>query len=266
MQPSSTVSLRVLDEEQPLLNGLDHTRIPQHIAIIMDGNGRWAKTHGLSVQEGYRAGKAALQRTLEACGDLGIGYLTVFAFSTENWRRPPQEVEFLLKLLERAIDEEFAKLVREGVRVRVIGRMDARVPKSLQEKIAHIVEITRKNKRLIFTVALNYGGRAEIVDAARRVALEAAAGRLDPQTITEENFHNFLYTNGTPDPELVIRTGGDLRLSNFLLWQLAYAEFYSTPLYWPDFNKRELLRAITAYQQRERRFGGRCGDYQSHAR
>lgn len=258
MQPLSTVSL--LDEEQVLLEELDPTRIPKHIAIIMDGNGRWAKARGLSVQEGHRAGKDALQRTLEACGDLGIQYLTVFAFSTENWRRPPQEVEFLLKLLERAIDEEFARLAREGVRVRVIGRMDARVPKSLQEKIARVVEETRSNKKLIFTVALNYGGRAEIVDAARRVALEAAAGRLDPRTITEENFHNFLYTNGTPDPDLVIRTGGDLRLSNFLLWQLAYAEFYSTSLYWPDFNKKELLKAIIAYQQRERRFGGRNGD------
>ncbi|MDW8141558.1 MAG: polyprenyl diphosphate synthase, partial [Candidatus Bipolaricaulota bacterium] len=190
MPQASTVSL--LDQKQALLDELDPTRIPRHIAIIMDGNGRWAKARGLSVQEGHRAGKDALRRTLEACGDLGIEYLTVFAFSTENWRRPAQEVEFLMKLLERAIDEEFEELARKGVRVRVIGRMDERVPKLLQEKIARIVEETRSNKKLIFTVALNYGGRAEIVDAARKLATEAAAGRLDPNAICEENFHNFL--------------------------------------------------------------------------
>ncbi len=255
------LALSVEEEEQALLAELDRTRLPRHIAVIMDGNGRWAKLHQLSVQEGHRAGKAALQRTLAACGDLGISYLTVFAFSTENWRRPPQEVEFLLKLLERAIDEEFAELAGKGVRVRVIGRMDERVPLMLQKKIARVAQATKNNKKLIFTVALNYGGRAEIIDAARKLATEAAAGRLDPHTISEENFHNFLYTNGTPDPDLVIRTGGEMRLSNFLLWQLAYAEFFSTPVYWPDFDKRELIRAILAYQQRERRFGGRDGNY-----
>lgn len=255
------LSADVDEAEQALLDELDRARLPRHIAVIMDGNGRWAKQHRLSVQEGHRAGKAALQRTLAACGDLGVSYLTVFAFSTENWRRPPQEVEFLLKLLEQAIDEEFAELARKGVRVRVIGRMDERVPQMLQEKIARVAAATQHNKKLTFTVALNYGGRAEIIDAARTLATEAAAGRLDPHTISEENFHNFLYTNGTPDPDLVIRTGGEMRLSNFLLWQLAYAEFYATPLYWPDFNKRELLKAIIDYQRRERRFGGRDGNY-----
>lgn len=263
LQPSA---INVDHAEQVLLESLNRTRLPEHIAIIMDGNGRWAKLRGLSVTEGHWAGKEALKRTLRACGDLGIPYLTVFAFSTENWSRPAHEVEFLMKLLDRAIDEEFQELAQEGVRIRVIGRLDDKVPAALKAKIQQVIEETKQNTKLTFTVALNYGGRTEIIDATRKLATEAAAGRLDPRTISEENFHNFLYTNGTPDPDLVIRTGGEMRLSNFLLWQLAYAEFYATPTYWPDFDKRELLRAIIDYQQRERRFGGRNGDYQSHAR
>lgn len=248
-------------EEQILLAQLNRDRMPTHIAIIMDGNGRWARERGLSVHHGHQAGRAAVKRIIKACLQLGIPYLTVYAFSTENWRRPTSEVNFLMKLLEQAIEDELDELKRTGVRVRVIGRLNERLPEALIRKVRHVIEETKHNRKLTFTVALNYGGRAEIIDAARKLASEAAAGRLDPRSITEENFHEFLYTNGTPDPDLVIRTGGEMRLSNFLLWQLAYAEFVSTPVYWPDFDKTELLRAIIEYQRRERRFGGRDGDY-----
>ncbi len=258
-----TLTINALSEEQRLLQQLDRTRLPIHVAIIMDGNGRWAKQRGLSVHHGHQAGRQALKRTIKACLQLGIKYLTVYAFSTENWRRPPREVDFLMKLLEQAIEDERQDLKRHGIRVRVIGRLHEKIPTSLLHKIERIVEETKRNRKLTFTVALNYGGRAEIIDATRKLAMEAAAGRLDPRSITEENFHKFLYTNGTPDPDLVIRTGGEMRLSNFLLWQLAYAEFVSTPVYWPDFDKSELIRAILEYQRRERRFGGRHGDYES---
>lgn len=251
----------VSSEEQQLLAQLNRERMPIHIAIIMDGNGRWARERGLSVHHGHQAGREAVKRTLEACLQLEIPYLTVYAFSTENWRRPASEVNFLMKLLEQAIEEELDELKQNGVRVRVIGRLNDQLPASLVQKIHRVIEETQHNRRLTFTVALNYGGRAEIIDAARKLAAEAAAGRLDPCSITEENFHEFLYTNGTPDPDLVIRTGGEMRLSNFLLWQLAYAEFISTPIYWPDFDKKELLCAILEYQRRERRFGGRNGSY-----
>jgi undecaprenyl diphosphate synthase len=248
-------------EEQTLLAQLDRARMPTHIAIIMDGNGRWARERGLSVHHGHQAGRAAVKRVIKASLQLGIPYLTVYAFSTENWRRPASEVNFLMKLLEQAIEDELAELKRPGVRVRVIGRLDKKLPEALVRKVQRAIEETKHNRKLTFTVALNYGGRAEIIDAVRRLAYEAAAGRLDPLSINEENFHKFLYTNGTPDPDLVIRTGGEMRLSNFLLWQLAYAEFISTPIYWPDFDRRDLIRAIVEYQRRERRFGGRYGDY-----
>jgi undecaprenyl diphosphate synthase len=248
-------------EEQTLLVQLDRERMPTHIAIIMDGNGRWAKERGLSVHHGHQAGREAVKRVITACLQLGIPYLTVYAFSTENWRRPASEVNFLMKLLEQAIEDELDELKRSGVRVRVIGRLDEKLPEALVRKVRRVIEETKHNRKLTFTVALNYGGRAEIIDAARKLAAEAAAGRLDPRSITEENFHEFLYTNGTPDPDLVIRTGGEMRLSNFLLWQLAYAEFVSTPIYWPDFDRTALIRAILEYQRRERRFGGR--DYES---
>lgn len=251
-------------EEAQLFARLEREHMPTHIAIIMDGNGRWAKERGLSVHQGHQAGREAVKRTLKACVQLGIKYLTVYAFSTENWNRPASEVNFLMKLLERAIDDELDELKRNGICVRVIGRLDQRLPEALVRKVQHVIEQTKHNRKLTFTVAINYGGRAEIIDAARKLAVEAVAGRLDPHDICEENFHNFLYTNGTPDPDLVIRTGGEMRLSNFLLWQLAYAEFVSTPVYWPDFDKGELIRAIIAYQQRERRFGGRHGNDQSH--
>lgn len=250
-------SIDVNDSEEELLALIDPHRIPRHIAIIMDGNGRWAKQRGLPVHEGHKAGKEAVRRILKACASIKVKYLTVFAFSTENWQRSAEEVNFLMKLLERAVDEELRELERNGVRVRVIGRWEERLPSSLRAKIKQAMERTRHNTKLTFTVALNYGGRAEIVDAARALAAEASVGRLDPRTINEQLFRNFLYTNGTPDPDLVIRTGGEMRLSNFLLWQLAYAEFWATPTYWPDFTKQDLLHAILDYQARERRFGAR---------
>jgi len=249
--------------EGELLEKLDPTRLPRHVAVIMDGNGRWARERGLPVQEGHRAGKDALRRVLETFEELGIRYLTVYAFSTENWRRPPEEVNFLMRLLDRAIDEEFDKLHRRGVRIRTIGCRDEKLPSRLCAKIEQAAERTRDNDKLIVTVAINYGGRAEIVEAARALAREAAEGRLDPASIDEAAFRGRLFTNGTPDPDLIIRTGGELRVSNFLLWQLAYAEFWVTPTYWPDFTKADLLRAFLDYQLRDRRMGSRSNAHGS---
>jgi undecaprenyl diphosphate synthase len=248
---------RVVPEPEAQLRAqLDPRRIPTHIAIIMDGNGRWAAQRRLSALQGHQAGKEAVRRVIKACMQLGVKYLTVYAFSTENWARPLAEVQGLMRLLGQSITEELKELNENGVRVRVIGRLDEKLPALLRAQIERAIEQTKQNQRLTFTVALNYGGRAEIIDAAKHFALAVARG-LDPQSITEEAFRQFLYTNGTPDPDLVIRTGGEMRLSNFLLWQLAYAEFWSTKTYWPDFDSRELLRAITEYQRRVRRFGSR---------
>ncbi len=229
----------------------DVARRPRHIAIIMDGNGRWARRRGLPRLAGHRAGTENIRRIVEACVEEGIEILTLYAFSTENWSRPAEEVQGLLRLLSEVIGRETENLHRNGVQVRHIGRLEG-LPGELQGKIRQAVERTRGNRRLILNVAFNYGGRTEIVDAARRLIAEA----VPPEEVTEERFSSALYTAGCPDPDLIIRTAGEMRLSNFLIWQAAYSEFYSTPTLWPDFDREELRRAIEAYGKRVRKFGG----------
>lgn len=225
-------------------------KIPQHVGIIMDGNGRWAQQRGLPRVAGHRAGTENLRRVLRACVEFGIPILTVYAFSTENWGRPAAEVNALLALLERSIATETAELNRNGVSVRHIGRTD-NLPAALRQKIEDAVAQTSGNQRLILNVAFNYGGRAEIVEAVRRMMADGVT----PDQVDEALFSRYLYTAGLPDPDLIIRTGGEMRLSNFLIWQAAYAEYYSTPVYWPDFDREELLKALIAFTKRDRRFG-----------
>jgi undecaprenyl diphosphate synthase len=225
--------------------------VPQHIGIIMDGNGRWAKQRGLSRSEGHRHGVDNLRRVLEACGEFGVKYVTIYAFSTENWRRPPAEVRFLIRIIDYYIDRELQALHEKGVQLRHIGDLGA-LSQRLQRRIRHAIELTRHNDKVVLNVAFNYGGRSEIVQAVQRIVADG----VPPERVTEELLSNYLYTAGQPDPDLIIRTGGDFRLSNFLIWQSTYAEFYSTPTYWPDFDREELRKAIEYYCLRERRFGG----------
>jgi undecaprenyl diphosphate synthase len=224
--------------------------VPHHVAIIMDGNGRWAQSRGLPRNAGHKAGTDNIRRIVPACLDLGISILTVYAFSTENWGRPADEVRGLMRLLGQAMRRDVGDMDKNGVQLRHVGRLDGLSP-LLRMQIETAVARTRHNSRLILNVALNYGGRAEILDAARR----AIADHVAPAALDEATFERYLYTAGTPDPDLVVRTAGEFRLSNFLLWQAAYAEFYSTPVYWPDFDKAELVRACEAYAGRQRRFG-----------
>ncbi len=224
--------------------------VPHHVAIIMDGNGRWAKARGLPRQAGHEAGTENLRRVIRACVEFGIKVLTIYAFSTENWGRPHWEINALMHILENVIDKELDELDREGVQLRHLGEPD-RLPRRLQEKVRQAVERTRHNERLIVNVAFNYGGRDEIVRAIRRIIADG----IPAEQITEELVERYLYTAGLPDPDLIIRTSGELRVSNFLIWQGAYAEYYSTPTYWPDFDKEELRKALIHYGQRERRFG-----------
>ncbi len=225
-------------------------KVPAHVAIIMDGNGRWARARGLPRLAGHRAGVENLRRVIEACTEFGIRYLTIFAFSTENWARPPDEVRGLLNILEEVIDRELAELHKNGVQLRHIGRLE-RLDPALQAKVLHAVELTRDNQRLVLNIAWNYGGRDEIVFAIQRLL---AAGVTADQ-VDEARVHQYLFTADCPDPDLVIRTSGEMRTSNFLIWQAAYAEWFITPTYWPDFGRDELLAALIDYAQRERRFG-----------
>ncbi len=224
--------------------------VPAHIAIIMDGNGRWAKQRGLPRLAGHRAGTENIRKIIEGCVEYGVRYLTLYAFSTENWRRPPHEVTGLLTILGEVIDRETEELHRNGVRLRHLGCLDA-LPPRLQERVLYAVDLTRHNDRLMVNVAFNYGGRAEILEAARRMIRDGIA----PDAVDERTFSSYLYTDGVPDPDLIVRTAGEMRLSNFLLWQAAYAEYYSTPRYWPDFGKEELAQSIREFARRERRYG-----------
>jgi undecaprenyl diphosphate synthase len=224
---------------------------PRHVAIIMDGNARWAKERGLSKQAGYRAGTENLRPLLQAFAERGVRYVTLFAFSTENWKRPKREINPLLRLIGRVIDRELQALHENGVRLVHIGSLEP-LSDDLRRRVERAIELTKDNDELTVCVAFNYGSRAEIVNAARR----AIAAGISPEALTEETFAGFLNTAGLPDPDLVIRTAGEMRLSNFLLWQAAYAEFYATPAYWPDFDEAEVDKALTAYAQRVRRFGG----------
>jgi undecaprenyl diphosphate synthase len=226
-------------------------RLPRHVAIIMDGNGRWAISRGLPRLAGHKAGTENLRRVIRASVEFGIKYLTIYAFSTENWGRPPEEVQGLLHILEDVIDRELGELHKEGVQLKHIGRLERLAP-MLQEKVLAAVEMTKNNDKLVLSVAFNYGGRDEIVQAIQRMMKDG----IQPEKVTDGLVSQYLYTAGVPDPDLIIRTSGELRVSNFLIWQGAYAELYSTPTYWPDFDKEEYRRALETYSQRERRYGG----------
>ena len=238
----------------PLPDDLKPDLLPQHVAVIMDGNGRWAKGRGLPRIMGHRRGVDTLKALLRCCRDWGIGALTAYAFSTENWGRPVEEVDFLMTLFERVLRQELMEMMAENVRIRFVGDLAA-LPISLQAEIQLAVNKTQNNQGIDLTVATNYGGREEIVHACRALATQVKAGRLAPEDITEALFSQHLYTANLRDPDLLIRTSGEMRISNFLLWQLAYAEIYVTDTLWPDFNISEFHRALAAYQQRDRRFG-----------
>ena len=225
-------------------------RIPRHIAIIMDGNGRWALARGLPRLAGHRAGTENLRQVIEACGEFGIEYLTIYAFSTENWGRPIEEVQGLMRILEDVIDRELPELHKQGVQLRHIGKLD-RLKPELRQKVLDAIEMTKDNDRLVLNVAFNYGGRDEIICAIQQMIEKGVR----PQEVTEDLVSQYLYTAGVPDPDLIIRTSGELRGSNFLIWQGAYAEWYFTPTFWPNFNREELQKALEEYAQRERRYG-----------
>ncbi|HSE78958.1 MAG TPA: isoprenyl transferase [Alphaproteobacteria bacterium] len=227
---------------------------PVHVAIIMDGNGRWAKARGLPRVAGHRHGADAVRQALEGCGELGIRYLTLFGFSSENWKRPASEIDDLMGLLRHYLRGEIAELHAKGVRVRVIGDR-TRLARDIVALIGNAESMTRENTALHLTVALNYGGRAEIARAARALARQAREGRVDPEKVDETMFARHLYTADLPDPDLIIRTSGEQRVSNFLLWQSAYAEFVFIDTLWPDFSKRDLAEAVREFQRRDRRFG-----------
>jgi undecaprenyl diphosphate synthase len=235
-------------------SSLDATKMPVHIAIIMDGNGRWAEARGLSRAAGHQAGVDAARRTVRACDALGIKVLTLFAFSTENWRRPTEEVDALMDLLGRAVRDEAQELMARGARIKVSGAVHELDP-GLREQVAQIVALTESNPGLLLNIAYNYGGRAEIIQAVRALSADLQAGRVAGPP-DEELLSRYLYTAGLPDPDLLIRTGGEQRISNFLLWQLAYTELYFCDVFWPEFSESDLHAALASYQQRRRRYGG----------
>lgn len=226
----------------------------QHIAIIMDGNGRWAKDRGLPRAEGHRAGADSVKTAVEVCLEQGINYLTLYAFSSENWKRPRHEIDSLMTLLEQFLKKKLPEMSRQGIRLHAIGRLD-RLPKKTRSALEKAIESTKENTKLNLVLALSYGGREEIVDATRDIAMEVAAGKISIQDVDNELFAKHTYTGDFPDPDLLIRTSGESRLSNFLLWQLSYAEIVISKVYWPDFRKNEFYNAIEAYKQRHRRFG-----------
>jgi undecaprenyl diphosphate synthase len=231
------------------------TKIPRHVAVIMDGNGRWAEARGLPRFAGHTAGVEAVRRTVRGAIELGVKYLTIYSFSTENWSRPETEVTFLMGLMRRFIRSDLAELHKNGVRIRLIGERD-RIDPDLLALMDEAVEITARNTALTLVIAFNYGGRGEIAKAARKLAVQVAAGKLSPDAITAESISGALDTADIPDPDLLIRTSGEERLSNFLLWQLAYAEFLFLDVLWPDFDKAHLERALQEFRGRDRRFGG----------
>ena len=233
------------DERYPPLE-----QVPRHVAIIMDGNGRWAQARGLPRPAGHRAGTENLRRVLRAAVEFGIEVLTIYAFSTENWKRPESEVRGLMSIFERMIDRELAELHKEGVQLRHIGRLE-RISPRFRQIILDAVELTKNNQQLILNVAFDYGGRTELVDAIRRIVADGVPA----EQVDESLVGRYLYTTGCPDPDLIIRTSGEMRISNFLIWQGAYAELYVTPTLWPDFDKDELYKALEDYNRRERRFG-----------
>ena len=239
-----------------LLERIKSERLPQHVALIMDGNGRWAKARGLPRAAGHRAGADAAERLVRFAGErIGLARMTLFAFSAENWIRPRAEVEFLMDLLQEFIAGKEREFVEAGIRLRVAGDL-RELPDALRETVGRVVKETAEGEKMHLTVALNYGGRQDIAQACARIAHDIKAGTMNPDEVDEQAIASRLYTAGIPDPDLVVRTSGELRLSNFLLWQAAYAELYFADALWPDFTPAELVRAVDAFQQRERRFGG----------
>ena len=226
------------------------TKIPTHVAIIMDGNGRWAKQRGLTRNEGHRAGVENMRPVLQAAVEFGVQVLTIYAFSTENWGRPQDEVRGLIGIFEEVISREVSELHKNGVKLRHLGVLEG-ISDQFKQAVYSAIELTKHNTRITLNVAFNYGGRAEILDAIRRLIHD----QVPPEKLDEALFASYLYSAGLPDPDLIIRTAGEMRLSNFLIWQSAYAEYYSTPTYWPDFDKQELYNALVAFSQRHRRFG-----------
>ena len=233
---------------------IDPERLPQHIAIIMDGNGRWAERHAMGRIMGHRKGADSVREAVRTCRRIGVRYLTLYAFSMENWLRPKAEVRALLRLLKEYLENEVQEMMDQDIRLAAIGDLDS-LGESVQVTLKETMARTARNQGMVLNLALSYGGRDEMVEAARRMVSEGIAGRITPGEVTKELFAGHLSTAGLPDPDLLIRTGGECRISNFLLWQMAYTEFYFTEILWPDFRERHLLKAIADYQQRERRFG-----------
>lgn len=256
MTSDSSASEFFSDERgSALLVQLDSSKVPTHIAVIMDGNGRWASKRGLPRLAGHRAGAKAVREAIAASIELGVSFLTIYSFSSENWSRPQDEVSGLMGLFVEVLERELANLERMKVRVRVIGGLDA-LPSSTRAAFQRCVDRTAENNGLTLVVALNYGGRSDITAAVRSLADDVAAGRIEPSSIDEEAVSSRLSTAGCPDPDLVIRTSGELRVSNFLLWEIAYSELWVTDTLWPDFSRTDLLGAVVDYQKRQRRFGG----------
>lgn len=233
---------------------IPQNKLPRHVAIIMDGNGRWAKAKGLPRIEGHRIGMGKIREIMDICSKMGIKILTLYAFSQQNWNRPRREVDFLMSRFERYLDSEEKSLKKRKVQLRVIGRRD-NLSSSLKEKIKRVTFSTQNNQDFILNIAISYGGREEIVDAVKSLSLAVKEGIISPQDINEELFRKYLYAPDLPYPDLLIRTGGEFRVSNFLLWQIAYTEIWVTPIYWPDFNEKHFLEALRDYAKRDRRFG-----------
>jgi len=232
----------------------DKDKLPQHIAIIMDGNGRWAEKRGFSRSVGHREGAKTVRRVITNCIDFNIPILTIFAFSTENWKRPKKEIIYLIKLFERVLNKEKANLVKNNIKISFIGRLD-NLPNSLTEKMKELHESTKRNNKLILNIAINYSGRTEIVDALKSVLLKIDNKKLSIEEINENTIRDNLYTHNLPDPDLLIRTAGEMRISNFMLWQIAYTELWVTPVFWPDFDENNLVEAIRNFQKRVRKYG-----------
>ena len=253
-------SLKPGDKDWDLARAIDPDKLPAHIAIIMDGNGRWANRRRLPRVAGHKAGVAPVRTTVETCARLGIQALTLYAFSVENWKRPRSEVETLWRLLHYYLRKELPDLQKNGIRLQAIGRVDA-LPPQVRRELESVVEATAQNRKLLVNLAVNYGGRAEIVDAVNAILDRARLeGRLASLEIDEQAISGHLYTSSIPDPDLLIRTSGEMRISNFLLWQIAYAELYVTDTLWPDFSRTDLLKAVLEYQKRDRRYGGLSGE------
>ncbi|MBS4039151.1 MAG: isoprenyl transferase [Flavobacteriales bacterium] len=237
-----------------LKESIDTNNIPQHVAIIMDGNGRWAKKQGKLRIFGHENGRNSVTKITEACGNLGVKYLTLYAFSTENWNRPKMEVDTLMKLLVSALKDELKSLIKNGIKLNAIGDLNM-LPEKARKELLHVIEVTKNHKNLTVTLALSYGSRMEIVDAVKQIAFKVKNNIILESDIDESIINQHLYTHDMPDVDLMIRTSGEHRISNFLLWQICYAEFYFTDVLWPDFTEEHLYEAIISYQKRERRFG-----------